>query len=608
MIRPPCLRPIYNYPTVPETSARHKNAATPPVTRRDLSADFRCQMQFYLNDWRTSSVYDAIHRLQLASSIMFQWYGCVEIREARKDPDKAGIPIPGWEEAARKHAARGTCVYFNSLATSRISRDCFEQMQSIFGHKFLGFNEGEWDGAYINQVSSGAIPLAPDRSREEACRHYLEWMRQAHAAHHHYMLTMSSCCLGCHYGAELGARMLAVELSQVLPSSTMLLAFCRGAGKQYDLLMHTIISCFSSRGAPGTGGFKCYPVHGQPQTVLPPEGYRLHGPEHGASLGLLKRLWWISYMSGSSITGFDASYFPCDPVSELAAQSAVEPQLKEPFHPRDVFAHLTPLGWMHWEVLQACRRHPLRGVPYIPFAVMLPFAHGWHPQGYYTKRRECVWGNIPYNEGDRRIDAFFRRVYPGYASAHFVPCLDERGIVTNTPFGDSFDVILSNASEDCLAKYQAAIVPAGLDAESDPALAARLGRFAKAGGVVMTEIADFENAAESYALIKIEGRPIYYLVNVTDQADELIVTLCNNSHAMPWEGRVRIKGQTIRDVEEWVAYGEADVCEGALRCGVPANDVRVYRLRTAQPFLNLLYRNVPWRQLGYGAPEISEQT
>ena len=106
---------------------------------------------------------------------------------------------------------------------------------------------------------------------------------------------------------------------------------------------------------------------------------------------------------------------------------------------------------------------------------------------------------------------------------------------------------------------------------------------------------------QSFALIHLEGQPICWLVNVTDRPDEFLVTLCNNSHAMPWEGHARIRGQDIVEFEEWLAYRESGSTNGTLHCGVPANDVRTFRIRAARAFLSLRYSDVPWRALGFGA-------
>ena len=82
----------------------------------------------------------------------------------------------------------------------------------------------------------------------------------------------------------------------------------------------------------------------------------------------------------------------------------------------------------------------------------------WYPQpnSYSRGVTDCVWGNIPRNAGDIQTARFFEWVYPGYETAASHP--DERGKIVNTPFGDSFDVILSNAGDACLAKYRCVIL------------------------------------------------------------------------------------------------------------------------------------------------------
>ncbi len=598
--------PIHNYPIVPEESPRHQGSESPPVTRQDLGADFRNAMQFLFRDWRMSPIYRQIFGdLKLASAIWPQWYGNIETREARFDVALRGQEVPGWEEGAARLASFGLYICgFNSLAMNEISREHFEKARAIFGARWLGFNEGEWDGAYISQVSQGSLPATS--SREEGCRQYLEWLRETYRRHHNHMVTVSSLGFGNHYSAELGTRMVGLELAQALPSNVVLMAFCRGAGKQYDLLMATYPSVFARR---GTYSLKCYPQAGQPQSQLLPEGY-LAGPDHGSTIGLLKRLWWFSYMNGASIVGIEAGYFPCDATGEFSCQSCAE--LEDPLSLAQAMAAFTPIGWLIYESKRAAELHPLRGVPYIPVAVMLPFDHGWYPQPtIYSAHENCVWGSLPYEPGDWEIDAFFEWVYPGYKLAHQHPFRDERGVMTNTPFGDSFDVILSNADEACLRKYQAVVLLGAPEVDREAGLVERLAAYERAGGVVLSghgTPAEMRRGLaptlEALVPIAIDGRPIYWLVNVTDRPDELLITLCNNSAAMPWEGRVWVKGEQLLEVEEWLAFGEADVLDGALRCGVPANDVRVYRVRTRRPFLNLRYRDIPWEQLGYGVTDV----
>jgi hypothetical protein len=540
----------------------------------------------------------------------------------------------------------------------------FDTLRRCFGERFIGFNEGEWDGSYIGRiVTKGVMPLSRDRSRKEACEHYLNWLGDAYEKHQNHILSMSSLGFGCHYAGELGARILGFEAGQHLPCDMVRMSFCRGACKQYDLLMNVCPSVFTFK---GVQCFKCFPKLGQPQSSILGD-FWLAGPDHGASIGLLKRLWWLAYMNGSSIIGLECAYFPSNAIGEMEAQGAMH--FDDPITDRKVMSEFTPIGWLQWEATQTARKHPLRGVPHIPVALLLPFEHGWHGQptychhkwfphpylhDYENEREFFVWGNIPYTAGDWQIDTFFRWVYPGSNQTFTAPTRDERGIVTPTPFGDSFDVILGNADDTAMSKYQAIVLLGGHNVEADKVLQARLLSFVKSGGLVVADISQWDalptdaralGASDlistfsygqgrlllvqvphwgagsqnttvlnrvraelgpilhSFTLIETRDRPIHSLVNVTDKPDELIVTLCNPSQTLAWEGSVTVKGASIRECEEWLALGETAVIDGALKCGVPPNDIRVFRITTTEPFLKLKFTDIPWKRLGYGVPE-----
>jgi hypothetical protein len=266
---------------------------------------------------------------------------------------------------------------------------------------------------------------------------------------------------------------------------------------------------------------------------------------------------------------------------------------------------LTPLGRLFLECRNAARTHPFRGVPYNPVAVILHHDHGWYPQPnlYSREHSGCVWGNIPWNASDQAVAAFFDRVYPGYRAAASHP--DERGKIVDTPFGDLFDIVLSNADSACLARYRAVLLSPDCDPKADPGLAERLAVFEREGGTVadLVEVETLDSVLRPYRLVHVEGPPVYHAVNVTDRPDELLVTLCNNTHTEDWEGRVHVPGEEIIAAEEWLSDGDAGIEAGMLNCRVPANDVRIVRVRTRKPFLPLKYQDVPWTELGYGVAE-----
>lgn len=642
-------RTIYNYPVVPETTTLDRPGPE-PVTRGDLGTDFRNALS--CTRLGSKFFHQVFYDCPLASATWTEWYGNVEQRGARFDPEKKGQDADRWEQVLASHADQGLFIMFNSLFTREISKRHHDRVLEMFGKRFIGHDEGEWDGHFVSVATTGnalgKLDLDPGRSRRQACEEYFSWMGAAYERHHNYMATTSSMLFGLHYAAELGSRMLGLELGERLPSDTLMLSFCRGACKQYDLLMMTYPAVFSVRGV------KVYPRTWQPESSL--IGNWVVGPEHGTTLGLLKREWWCSYMSGASLVGIQFGLFPTDICKDKQRTIEDPVPIDEPVTEAKVKAHLTPLGWMFHESRQAAAEHPMRGVQYAPVAVMLHHDHGWYPQpNIYAKDVvNRVWGNIPYNAGDWQTDRFFDWVYPGYklSASH----RDERGKIVNTPYGDVFDVILSNAGTACLNKYRCVVLLGSWRIDSEQGLEDRLTAFVKAGGTIIADSSQWpevpqgaeaaqgavegllteyaldrgrlvrvkpaawdagpETTAtfpqvlkalapylEQQALIEVEGRPVYHAVNVTDEPDTLLITLCNNSHALPWEGTVRVRGQEIVEMDEWLAFGEAEIVDGALRLGVPANDVRIVRVRTAEPFVSLRFSEVPWRDLGYGVPE-----
>ena len=622
--------------------------------------------------WNSDITRQSFYEARLASFLWSWWYGNIEIRAARGDSSKAGTMLPDWQDMAAYHAKRGLFALFNSRCTNRISKAAHDKLVEHMGPRFLGHDEGEWDGAYMGMIAGGNSPhqimmgvdgvadtaaaaddLDPGRSRGEACQQYLAWLRESYARHHGRMVSVNSLCFGSHYAAESGTRMLGIEPGESLPCDNLLMMFCRGASKQYDLLFQTVPAVYSIR------GLKLYPLQHQPQS-MELNGIAC-GPEHGTTLGLLKRLWWLSYMSGASMVGLQLGYFPTNIAMNDPVTTCDGAAMTEPVTDAKVRAHLTPVGWLLYESRQAAKQHPLRGTSYVPMAVMLHHDHGWYPQPnlYTGQSAGCVWGNIPYNAGDWQTEKFFEWVLPGYKLA--ASYRDERGKMVNTPLGDSFDAIVSSATSECLNKYQAVVLLGSWDVAEQPGLAQRLEEFVEGGGTVITDVSQWPGLCQELAgstplpdqagagelvriytkgrgrivvvsapawgadqedkttwrsvtgaladvltdflLIEIEGRPVGYLVNVTDQPDELLITLFNNSHGVQWDGTVRVKGQEIVEVEEWLAHGECDLPGGALRCAVPANDVRIYRVRTARAFLPLQHTDIPWQSLGVGAAE-----
>ena len=121
---------------------------------------------------------------------------------------------------------------------------------------------------------------------------------------------------------------------------------------------------------------------------------------------------------------------------------------------------------------------------YSPFALVLDHYHGWVPPVHKAigqSKPEHVWGNIPYTLGDFQIDQFFRWVFPDYQMYAFT--MEGRGCLTPTPYGDNFDVLLTNTPAHALGKYQAAIFLGDIHGDSD--FESRVVSFVESGGTVI---------------------------------------------------------------------------------------------------------------------------
>ena len=455
---------IYNYPVVPEEGEHYLACSVKPVTRAEMKCDFRNFLHYH--SFRGKAIEQLVFDYGMASSIGYHW------RRQIMDVE-TGRERPGWREELTRLSERGVYLWgINSWAIDRVDPLILSDLQSIFGARFFGFNEGEWDGAYTSMhgviySSGGMQPPSPSRTRRQAREHYDRYLCDVYRRHGDRMVGCHSMGFGCHYAAERECRMMGIEISENIPSSILLWAFCRGASRQYDLLTASFPALCCAY------GIRAYYRDGKfdfdPGTS---------GPQARPTLGLMKRLWYLSYMYGASIIGTSGH------LAFFQTQTGGHACFEEPPTQARFEANLSPIGWLQWEFMKFARRHPMRGVSYNPIALLLDEDHGWNPpfNPYRAASGQCdqIWGNLPYARGDYQIDNFFRWVYPGYQDGSFFR--DEHGYITNTPFGDSFDVILSNASPRCLSKYRAAVLLGDIRVEEREGLAERLTGFLEGGG------------------------------------------------------------------------------------------------------------------------------
>jgi len=261
-------------------------------------------------------------------------------------------------------------------------------------------------------------------------------------------------------------------------------AWIRGASMQYQVLWMAGISIFNMFGYKSFeyDNFNDLNLYndlemgkGNPTT----QG----GPDRGPSMSLVKRVWYLLFIYGVNIEALETSQFfrPAGP-AQPSIPSADEGKEKEIAREARM-EFLSPLGKMQLQATSFCvKNEKRRGIQYTPLAVLLDFYSGWAPPRHlYSDSFYTVWGSIPYEKGDYQIDLFFREMYPGYQDCAYFR--NERGFLTPTPHGDIADVILSDAREDIISRYQVISVLGEISIKDE--LLTKLINYVKGGGKII---------------------------------------------------------------------------------------------------------------------------
>ena len=270
------------------------------------------------------------------------------------------------------------------------------------------------------------------------------------------------------YVGEWGARCIGLELGENIAFTQSKLAFARGASKQTACPWSVQVSPWF-HGACTTSG------------PLRQEGRDARGLDAGHSLSFYERLWLHSWFAGAAMV---------TPENSIAIffEQAAEPWT------------LTSHGQKAAEVFRFMREHE-RGVPYIPVAILLDHLAGYN--GYMDK----PWGILPPTAGDRELrDLFDHQLFPGADHIHGKPDREnpEAAYLRPTPFGESFDVLLTSVAPGLLAQYPVILV-AG-DVEFNAPTIARLDEALRRGSTVLISERHRDALGERFKTLAKRGR------------------------------------------------------------------------------------------------------
>lgn len=309
----------------------------------------------------------------------------------------------------------------------------------------LSMNEGYWRAQFGNNFDDYKHEMKPEGLAGYDTMPASK--REAHDALRRYFLTRQRAMRGWNlsvtghshyeaYAAAWGARAIGLEVGENIAFAQSKFAFARGASRQSGIPWTVQVSPW---------------MHGAVTTAGPlrQENGGARGLDAGHSLSFYTRMWLHAWFAGAAMV---------TPENSLAIF----------FEPGEPKWRLTEHAQRAKEVFAFMRNHD-RGTPYTPIAVILDQYAGYN--GYMAR----PWGILEPTPGDTKItDLFEEQLFPGTDLFHAPPVEPgnpEAGYLRPTPFGESFDVLLSSAPARKLGQYPVLLLAGDIEFDSDFALA-----------------------------------------------------------------------------------------------------------------------------------------
>jgi hypothetical protein len=270
------------------------------------------------------------------------------------------------------------------------------------------------------------------------------------------------------YAAEWGARCIGLEVGENIAFTQSKLAFARGASRQWQRPWSVQVSPWFA-GACTTSG------------PLRQEGGGARGLDAGHSLSFYERMWLHAWFAGAAMV---------TPENSMAIffESAAQPD------------QLTTHGRKASELFRFMCEHD-RGIPWTPVAIVLDHLAG------YNAYMDKPWGILEPTAGDREVrDLFDHQLFPGSDHIHTPPdkTNPEASYLRPTPYGESFDVLLTTAPPEVLSAYPV-ILLAG-DIEFDRAFLNALNQALRHGSRVLMEVRHQKTLGAEFEVLNRQGK------------------------------------------------------------------------------------------------------
>jgi hypothetical protein len=298
-----------------------------------------------------------------------------------------------------------------------------------FKDQFLGWISGESVG-YVWDSAATELKTTPSMSRTELLEAHRQfytnaldrkWSNTFHTPTGPMWDKLipaqsTSSTSFAHALMEWGTRLLGMETAAVQPMTAMRIAFTRGAARQYG-------GTFLYYHAPNFGDTAT--TFTKQQNFAGPDNFfhSRYGATMGPSLSWYRKSYYHYYMSGASAIyleqGFDQFFKP---------------------GPGEHPLQLNPLGRITDEFMRFAERHPDRGTPYTPVAVLLDPAHGWE----MTDHPHWPFGVSQISRSDRALRELFGVAYYPGTVVEGEPAMADRQAFVAGVFGNIFDILVAS--------------------------------------------------------------------------------------------------------------------------------------------------------------------
>ena len=355
--------------------------------------------------------------------------------------------------------------------TQRVDEATFRDFLRDFGDRFWGFSAHEWqNGATMGWDDPALRP----KTRAQATEMLRAHLKKIMDLDYGYLYAGEGYHLEHHLGCAGGVGFPYAEVGENIPMSNLQIAFTRGAARQYGRPWGVYLSVWFR------GGVATYDLP-RPED-LRGEADSFSGNYAGHSVSLMKREYYLGYLSGATTVHHENDYF----AGSIFATK--QPDGKQ--------VRLSPFGEVAERWFDITRTHD-RGTPATPIALMIDRDNG------FTPAEDPIWHAFRKEAPDYFLDELANTIYPWNYSTN-----DERGFVVSSPYGDVFDAVTQDASADALDKYATVVLmgPVTFDKPS----AERLRQFVAGGGVAVLNV---ENARDAFGMdftgLEIAGDPAY---------------------------------------------------------------------------------------------------